>query len=148
MKSQSKNETSVWKLTLEDKYGEFTLDFTDFSKTSRVLYLRQAFIDEIAENIRKYEHYQAAKSVKRVIDTDDNEIDINKIYVLLGVFKDESRIGFMFFKTEAGALVLVGVWPSEFADKMKEDIKLFEGALTSIIESPQDWIRVDFLLAV
>lgn len=138
----------IWKVTFEDKHGEFTLEFVDLSTQGKVIFLQRNFIDEFINKIKKLDHYQVAKAIKRVISYDNTNLSPNRIYALLAVTKEEYRLGFLFFTAESGAIILVGAWPEEFAKKIKDNISVFEGALASIVEDPFNWVRVDFLLSL
>ena len=150
MKQKSRKWTAVidGSKTSED-IVDFDFTFTDIAKVlgpTRVAVISQDLLEDLIHNIKTKPHYNTVRALKKIKSPDGQELEINNFYAIFGITKNRVRLGFLLRLTETKTLLLVGIWPPEFAQECKENTEFLDRALSGLGASPNSWERVDFLV--
>ncbi|MCD6514171.1 MAG: hypothetical protein J7L07_04535 [Candidatus Odinarchaeota archaeon] len=125
---------------------DFTLTFIDLRDImGDFLELKEKAMRILVDLIKSHDNYHAVGNIKEVIPPELEEIELQSIWALLGIDKDDLRFGFLFRSSEEGSL-LIGVWPKAYADAIKDNNRLLGGVIIAMLEKPNNWKCVDAVL--
>jgi len=138
-----------WHVVLRTRDGNVTLDFIDTSEMADQV-LRPTIIDSLLESAGTRENYYVSTSIVNVKTPDGEDYTDRQIYVLLAKSKVQGvTIGYLLGEVDIGGnegLIILGLWPKEFINIVKNDSEAHLRALASILLSPEDWEAVDLAI--
>lgn len=138
-----------WHVVLRTKDGNVALDFVDTTEIAQQI-LRPTIIDELLEYVNNRDNYYVSTSVVEVTSPDGEDYTDKQIYVLLAKSKRHGvAIGYLFGEFEIGdkvGLMILGLWPKEFSNIVKNDREAHLRALASILVGAEEWEAVDLAI--
>jgi len=141
----------IWRVVFEGEEpgpaDDFELDFADLRDLiGDTLILKEEALEILKKRLKQYDHYNAIGNIKDVsIPPGEEIIPLKAFFALLGIDKQELRFGFLMF-LEGGRVILVAVWPEPYAEAIKNEPNLIGGVISSMIDDPDNWRRVDVVL--
>jgi len=110
-----------------------------FSVSNRILALLKA-------NIVHEKNYSAITKLKKIMDPEGKIVEDSKtFFAVICIDKFNRRIGFLFRKVDE-QVFLIGLWPKNFVDVIKNQKDFFMSFLTAITNEPDFWRIVDIVL--
>ena len=128
---------------------DFDFSFTDVTKIlgpTKVAVISQELLEDLIHNIKTKGHYNAVRALKKIRSPSGQELKIDNFYAVFGITKGGIKLGFLLRLTETKTLLLVGIWPTDFAKECKENNEFLDRALSALGAAPDSWERVDFLV--
>ncbi|MHA1848976.1 MAG: hypothetical protein ACTSYS_09655 [Promethearchaeota archaeon] len=130
---------------------DFSLKFVDGSALIGEPLLKNEFLDDLIFLIKKYDHYNVIGNIKKIIDDAGDDQSDKNIYALLGILKNELKVGFLLGNVTENELDfwhVAAVWPEDFAVEIVKNQEIFKNALLLILDKPDEWSRVDLITPV
>ena len=149
-----KVKKSKWMVVIDgsrtsEEAVDFDFSFTDVTRVlgpTKVAVISQELLEDLIHNIKTNSHYNAVRALKKVRSPEGRDLETDKFYAIFGITKSGIKLGFLLKLTETKTLLLVGLWPPEFAQECKENSEFIDRALSALGASPESWERVDFLV--
>ena len=149
-----KTKSGKWTVVIDgsrtsDDAIDFDFSFTDVITVlgpTKVAVISQDLLEDLIHNIKTKKHYNAVRALKKIKSPKGQDLKIDCFYAIFGITKSGIKLGFLLKLTETKTLLLVGIWPTEFAQECKENNEFLDRALSALGASPDSWKRVDFLV--
>ena len=132
-----------------DEPVDFDFSFIDVTSVlgpTKIAIISQDLLEDLIHNVKTKSHYNVVRALKKVKSPQGQEQKVDRFYAIFGITKSGIPLAVLLRLTETKTLLLVGVWPPEFAQECKDNNDLLDRALSGFAANPDSWKRVDFLV--
>jgi len=124
----------------------FEIEFVDAKDVlGNYLGFKTTVFNELLGMINVNENYYSELTLKNITSPEKENFSDKPIVALLALDKNKLKFGLLLLITEEDT-VIIGLWPSSFAQAIKEDENVLLGTLTALLRDPENWERVDVIM--
>lgn len=138
-----------WKVVVRGREGAVTFNFKDTTDLTTEL-LKLELLDQIIKNVQNCENYFISTAIEQVLSPEGEDMTDRQVYVLFARSKEFGvSVGYLLGELnleEGNALMVLGLWPEEFADMVRKDKESYLRTLASIVLEPEAWEAVDLTM--
>ncbi len=147
MLSNEKQWIIILEGNTENSDDDIVLKFTDTSLILGEPTINRGIMDEIYENIKKYEHYTLFNNIKVIKNEKGEDLSKYAIWLLLGIVsKNSQRVGLLFGSLPDDELHIIACWPNILANQLRGDPSILDAIIDNLVSDPYFWEQVDLII--
>lgn len=132
-----------WDISLNESLSNIidskAIQFIDVKAiySSYVGFERSVF-NELLENFNRFENYRTKNIINEIKSPEGENLSNEPILMLVGLDKNDLRFGVLLYLSDEDVVIL-GLWPEQFFNAVKNDENVLVGALVAFIKAPGNW---------
>ena len=138
-----------WEIEIKEQNAQegFIVEMIDATEAFKEsLLLTDKFLLYITDNINQKDNYVAHAVIEKILSPDGEDVTSKMVFFVYGEDIDGVKVGLLLGQLADKRFVILALWPEAFVEACKQEKKLLETVVESILFAPERWSNVDIIL--